>query len=217
MKNKHTLRYIAGACFAAKALLSVISLAKSGFSISGLLPLASYSFIAVSMFASIPVLTTVGGVICLFYSLISNAWVILHAPIMYKIQSILYAVLWVIVAAIGANKKQSKQLGFTAGIAAVLNFLIIIVINLKNQGVFGLSFTGFLSYFLLIIGAFMIGYASADMPVKAAAKPSTSAGGANAASSESQTDRLVGIKKLLDSGVITQEEFEEKKKQILGS
>lgn len=63
----------------------------------------------------------------------------------------------------------------------------------------------------------MIGLASESLlsDEKAVVKTSVNAG-TNATFAESQVERLTKLKTLLDSGVISQEEFDEKKKQIIG-
>ena len=86
--------------------------------------------------------------------------------------------------------------------------------NLIVNGSLGLTFTGFLSHIALIVGALMIGLSATDNAAKEI--PTT----ANKTiteekNSENQIDRLTKLKSLLDSGVITQDEFESKKEQIM--
>jgi hypothetical protein len=132
------------------------------------------------------------------------------------IPAILFLVIWVLLLVAGLNPKSTKKLGIAAGIIAAVRFLFSLIINLIVDGLLGLTFTGFLSYLALIVGALMIGLSASDNAAKEI--PATAASKATMVekNSESQIDRLTKLKSLLDSGVITQEEFDQKKKQILG-
>lgn len=215
-KNNSSLRYLAGACFAGEAVLALMN----GFNFWSLLCLAGYALIAVSMFASLPILTTAGAGVCAITALrtlIFYFGYITWIPKWILFTEILFLAFWVILIVVGTNKKSAKQLSFVAGGVAILRFAIWMIGNIVAYGSFGLSFRDFLSYILLIVGAFMIGMAVDCITAKT--PTDTNAATSKAASStpaESQIDRLIKLKGLLDSGVISQEEFEAKKKQILG-
>ena len=89
--------------------------------------------------------------------------------------------------------------------------------NKVVNGSFGLNFRGFLSNILLIVGTFVIGMAVDCITVKVSTGTNEATGKVvSSTPAESQIERLTKLKGLLDSGVISQEEFETKKKQILG-
>jgi len=221
-KNNSSLRYVAGACFAGEAVLVLINLVQNGFSFWTLLCLAGYALIAVSMFASLPILTSAGAgvyavtalrTLITYFGYIKDDWF----PKRYLFMAILFLAFWVILIVVGVNKKSAKQLSFVAGGVAVLRFAIAMIGNKMGNGTFGLTFRGFLSYILLIVGAFMIGMAFDSVTAKVSVNtPNSSSVVAPKTPAESQIDRLTKLKGLLDSGVISQEEFDAKKKQILG-
>ena len=67
------------------------------------------------------------------------------------------------------------------------------------------------------LGTFMIGMAVDCITVKVSTGTNEATGKVvSSTPAESQIERLTKLKGLLDSGVISQEEFETKKKQILG-
>ena len=84
-------------------------------------------------------------------------------------------------------------------------------------GIFVFQLSEFLINLGLILGVLMMGLAFGDNLFKHSETANSKANGnGNVSSEESQTERLIKLKELLDKGVISQEEFEAKKKQILG-
>lgn len=220
-KNNSSLRYVAGACFAGEAVLVLINLVQNGFNFWRLLCLAGYALIAVSMFASLPILTTAGAgvyaiaslrTVIAYFGYIRFAWF----PKLTLFTEILSLAFWIILIVVGTNKKSAKQLSFVAGGVAILRFAIGLIANKVVNGSFGLNFRGFLNIILLIVGTFMIGMAVDCITVKVSTGTNDATGKVvSSTPAESQIDRLAKLKGLLDSGVISQEEFEAKKKQIL--
>ena len=224
-KNNSSLRYVAGACFAGEAVIVLIDLVQNGFYFWTLLCLAGYALIAVSMFAALPILTTAGAgvyaitalrLLIIYFGYIKEdgfAWF----PKRLLFTAILFLAFWVILIVVGTNKKSAKQLSFVAGGVAILRFAIAMIGDKVAYGSFVLTFRDFLSYVLLIVGAFMIGMAIDCITVKVSTGTNVATSKAvSSTPAESQIDRLTKLKGLLDSGVISQEEFETKKKQILG-
>ena len=140
-----------------------------------------------------------------------------YVPKRYFIAALILLVVWILIIVSGVNKKSGKTLAMIAGALSALRFFVIIFGNKLDYGSFGLNAIGFLSYLVIIVGTFMIGLASESLlsDEKAVVKTSVNAG-TNATFAESQVERLTKLKTLLDSGVISQEEFDEKKKQIIG-
>ena len=115
-KQKNIRRYIAAACFAGAAVISVISLIRNIMNdityntttlIFLVLCVVGYALIAVSMFASVPVLTSVGGglvllyyinMLCLFIRLVANASLINGTSnIIWAVSQIIFFILIIIV------------------------------------------------------------------------------------------------------------------------
>lgn len=224
-KNNSSLRYVAGACFGIDAILIIINLvqnARNGYSFNAwtLLTVVGAVLIAIAMFASIPMLIAVGGGVSAVSSAIG--FIIYlgymdYLPKRYFIDALIPLVVWILIIVSGVNKKSGKTLAMIAGALSALRFFVIIFGNKLDYGSFGLNARGFLSYLVIIVGTFMIGLASESLlsDEKAVVKTSVNAG-TNATSAESQVERLTKLKTLLDSGVISQEEFDEKKRQIIG-
>jgi len=224
-KNNSSLRYVAGACFGIDAILIIINLvqnAQNGYSFNAwpLLTLVGAVLIAIAMFASIPMLIAVGGGVSAIPSartLISYLGNMDYVPKRYFIAALVLLVVWILIIVSGVNKKSGKTLAMIAGALSALRFFVIIFGNKLDYGFFGLNARGFLSYLVIIVGVFMIGLATESLPSNAKTATTTSANvGTKTTSAESQIERLTKLKTLLDSGVISQEEFETKKKQILG-
>ena len=215
--NKNTFKYIAGACFAVLVVLSGISMILNGFYFWNLFPLIGAALIAVSMFVSVPALTAIGSAL---YGVGAIRTLILYIgylqdsrfPKRFFIPAILFLVMWVLLLVAGINPKSTKKLGIAAGIIATVRFLFSLISNLIASGSLGLTFTDL----ALIVGALMIGLSASDNTGKEIPAIATSKTAVVEKNSENQIDRLTKLKSLLDSGVLTQEEFDQKKKQILG-
>ena len=222
-KNNNTFRYVAGACFAIYAIVSIIRLVQiapyNSPSAWWLLPILGAVLIAVAMFVTVPMLIAVGGGVSTISA--ARSFIIClgneYNPWNYSIAAFLLLVVWVLIIVVGVNKKSGKILGMVAGALATLRFLIIIFGNIIDCGQFALDFVNFVCYAVIIVGVFMIGLASGDNAPKTSELTKANAnGGVHATQAESQIDRLTKLKGLLDNGIISREEFETKKKQILG-
>lgn len=221
-ENNNTFKYIAGACFAVLVVLSVISMIQNGFYFWNLFSMIGAALIAVSMFVSVPALTAIGSAL---YGVGAIRTLILYFgymqyssfPKMTFIPAILFLVIWVLLLIASLNPKLTKKLGIAAGIIAAVRFLFSLISSLIVNGSLGLiTFTGFLSPLALIVGALMIGLSATDNAAKEISATAASKATLVEKNSETQIDRLTKLKSLLDNGVITQEEFDQKKKQILG-
>lgn len=239
-KQKNIRRYIAAACFAGAAVISVISLIKNISNGSSdvilLIFIALFmigcALIAVSMFASVPVLTAVGGGLALLNavcSLINSIKLVALdfnylSTVLFNISLVAFQVVFFILIIIaGLNKKSAKVLGITAASVYGVRLLVYIICRLINYGYISMGLTAWLHYLFMILGAVMLGLALYDMqsgssPAYAAAakRPGAQVSDAELFSGNSQLDQLGKAKMMLDAGVISKEEFTAKKRDILG-
>ena len=212
--SNRSFRYIAGGCFSACAVVVAIDIAQRGYLDTWALPYGiAYAIIAVSMFASLPILTAVGSVAYAFSAI--RVLSVIYAPV-YILELFLAVVFSVILFLAGLMKKNAKMLGLVAGSVAVFRFVLYIFFSVMFGVGALLEFRDWFIYPLMIIGAFMFGLASDENPNKAKILPPSKLtnGGMND-SVQSRVERLTRLKNLLDSGIISNEEFEAKKKLIL--
>ena len=224
--KKTSLPTIAGACFLGKALFSLIIRFLSGnFSIEFLLYFIGSILIAVSLFISLPILMSIGAgisaIIELKYSLIWEIhWYKLspeYSSKSYILAGLLIVMFWIILIVIGINQKKAKQLSFLAGANIILYFLLTAIGNQFSELPLRIDFYTVLDLLLMMIGTIIAGisyeYITTN-PAVNTASPTDEA--VTVSPAESKVDRLIQLKTLLDSGVISQEEFDAKKHQILG-
>ena len=190
------------------------------------------ALIAVSTFASVPVLTAVGGGLALLNavrSLISFIKLVALDPnylsiVLFNISLAAFQVVFFILIIIaGLNKKSAKVLGITAASVYGVRLLVYIIYRLINYGYISMGLTAWLHYLFMILGAVMLGLALYDMqsgssPAYAAAekRPGAQVSDAELFSGNGPLDQLGKAKMLLDAGVISKEEFTARKRNILG-
>lgn len=221
MGNNKTLKYIAGACFAIYAVLDIVSLIQNGFYVWSLLVLIGSFLIAVSLFTSIPILTTAGSALCLVTAARALILYIGYIrddgiPKRYLLYAIMFLVIWLLLFIAGINTKSTKSIGIVAGVIAAARFVAIIIGNLVDTGSVRLAFTDILSYLVVSIGALLIGLSAENSAVRKGGAVASSNKAKIQQGSDNVIERLTKLKALLDNGIITQEEFEMKKKQIMG-
>jgi hypothetical protein len=177
--------------------------------------------IAGGLFISNPSVSMIGGGLCA----IRFIFPVMHENWSYTAGNFIWFAYWVLVALIFINwKKKNKKI--FAYIACGILLLVILYYPMDNI-MFWVNLRGHLpsfhyiasdlimmvkSYGLLIIGTFLLGLSFETAPKKVA-QPATQSVDTN---TESTIVRLEKLQNLLDNNVITKEEFEEKKKQILG-
>lgn len=235
-RQKNIRRYIAAACFAGAAVISVISLIKNISNnisydtvslIFSVLYMIGCALIAVSMFASVPVLTAVGGGLALLNavrSLISFIKLVALDPnylsiVLFNISLAAFQVVFFILIIIaGLNKKSAKVLGITAASVYGVRLLVYIICRLINYGYISMGLTAWLHYLFMILGAVMLGLVLYDMQAgySASKRPRAQVSDAELFSGNSQLDQLGKAKMMLDAGVISKEEFDARKRDILG-
>ena len=224
ISNKQILRYLSGACFMLCALAFLINnIINNNFSIVVFLNIAGLILFSLSFFMSYPYLPALGSCLCLISSVISwmprildfiyilpNIDIYLSAkPLLFSLLSWLVPFIvfyWLCILIASLNHKYAKPFYITASIILVCRFIVIALAHSKFN-VFGYIYIIFILAPLLL--AFSYEKVSiTSLSVKAPAKETAN-------DLTEQLMKIENLKNLLDSGVITSEEFESKKKQIL--
>lgn len=235
-KKNINFRYVAGACFGIEVLYIIINIVAGYtlFDLSTLVLIAGYALIAASMFTSIDILTSVGG--GFLAAIVINSfieftkywdwdwdyfwdyfWITLSTTPLLVIADFILLVVYILFVLIGLNRNNAKTISIVAAALIVVRFIMRTLHYKIYSGSFHLNFGDILFYTILIIGTIMIGLALNIDDVKDSSGKTASSNGVNLMTpAESQIDRLTKLKGLLDNGVISQEEFDAKKKQILG-
>ena len=216
MSNKSTVRYIAGGLFGLLGILSLVSNLKGSISILSLLWPIGCILIAVGLFTFQRALATVGAaglvlseirtIIILLpsfrdgYGYMGFNYV-LREGIPYVILLAAFVLLLVATLARGA----SMPLGIVSAAVYASYYLIIILryhINSPSMAI--------LRALLFIVGTVLLGIAFQKKGQAKAVPGNVSPDMAE------KIEQLISLKDLLDKGVLTQQEFEEKKQQIIG-
>lgn len=219
-KTKIPFRYIAGGCFAACALFCLIRL---GFSLYSLTYFLAFAAIAVGLFLSIPMVSAAGSALFLILGVV-DLFQFLHDLFSYysfyfdfydftNLIDYLEAVIFSLILLISClNRRGAKTMGIIA--AAVQVLYIIWVFGSCWYLDWGVSLWFVVQLLLECVSAVFLGFAFSELKDK----PRAVAAAAPKASGVSDTyEKLTHLKELLDKGIITQEEFDAKKKDILGS
>lgn len=213
--SKKSFRYIAAICFAAITVLEILQSWQTiyiGFayglflvSFQILLSIAGTALVAISLFASAPVLSSVGFILKSL-SCILNVIDAFAALRIYLLGCLVLAILLTIASFCA---KAAKPLGFAAAGVGV----VALICYIRFGATHGIAWGNYLAPAINCVGAAFYGLCrntfsmskkqatkqAVQLPVKAA-----------------RADDLLRLKALLDSGVITQEEFEAQKKKLLG-
>ena len=185
------------------------------------------ALIAVSMFASVPVLTAVGGGLALlnavrslisFIKLVALDSNYLSIALFNISLAAFQVVFFILIIIAGLNKKSAKVLGITAASVYGVRLLVYIICRLINYGYISMGLTAWLHYLFMILGAVMLGLVLYDMQAgySAAKRPRAQVSDAELFSGNGPLDQLGKAKMLLDAGVISKEEFTARKRNILG-
>lgn len=221
-KTKIPFRYIAGGCFAASAIIYFINNCLHyhvfKFNLNYISLVLAFAVIAVGLFLSVPMVSAAGSNLFLInqaaqLSLILpiSASVLSHHPIPYGfmrqfIQVLVLTTFALLLLITCLNRRSAKITGI---IAAAIRFILAIYIFSLGGSMWGMIIQPLLE----CAGAVFLGFAFSglkDKPKAAAAAP-------KAFGMTDTYEKLTQLKELLDKGIITQEEFEAKKKDILGS
>lgn len=202
-KKLKLLRIITGILFAYLLILHIKSAINNPYW-TNWFNVAGYLCMAISMFSGCYALLTIGAVgnaIPLCVSLLRNVIYMQALNILYYVLGILSYVL--LMCAVG-KKQSALKLCITAAIAA-LGSVAVSWIFYHSPGV-----KAIFSQLVRVAPIVLSGLVLKNVPVKkqtfaTAAQPSVS-----------KVEALTKLKSLLDAGVISQEEFDAKKKQFLG-
>lgn len=220
-KTKIPFRYVAGGCFTACALIYLIDLIDCiGFSFFYLFSALAFAAIAAGLFLSIRMVSAAGSALFLILRVV-NLFQFLHGLFSYyysfyfdfydfiSLIDYLEAVIFSLILLITClNRRGAKAMGIIAAAVQVL-YIIIWVFGLSWYLDWEVSLWFVVRLLLECVGAVYLGFAFSGKP-KAIAAAAPKAPGVT-----DTYEMLTHLKELLDKGIITQEEFEAKKKDIL--
>ena len=221
MENK-ALKYIAAICFAIIAVWDIVNLFDY-FYFWDLIGVVGSIFVVIALLTATPILSTVGfalwssGILC---TLVGNFEWILHGALPFDlvIVWVVSLVFYVLLMIAGIKPKSAKTLGLIATILAVVRLVAHVIRNVIEG--YGITATSILRGLLLIAGTLLLGLTYDSFSKKAVVSKAAVTQNSNVSAQgifeDSNVEKLMRLKSFLDEGVITQEEFDEKKKQILG-
>ena len=217
IKKNFPFRYAAGGCFAACALIYLIirygHIPSGDFYPYDLLCILAFAVIAVGLFVSVPMVSAAGSALLL----VRHA-IFLFTQIKYIFEfgdcyvwgflSFLTQTIFALLLLITClNRRSAKTTGV---IAAAVRFFIPAIQIIINSG----SLRSIALLLLECAGALCLGFAFSELKDK----PKAVAATAPKASGVSDTyEKLTHLKELLDKELITQEDFDAKKKELLDS
>lgn len=210
-KTKIPFRYIAGGCFAANAIIYLI---RSGFSLSNLSLVLAFAAIAVGLFLSISMVSAAGSVLFLLSRIVHLFRLIRFDSSFILLIQVLAPVIFALLLLVTClNRRSAKTTGI---IAAAIRFILAVLTILYFLSFFhfGGSMWGMIIQPLLeCAGAVFLGFAFSELKDK----PKAIAAAPKVPGVTDTYEKLTHLKGLLDKGIITQEDFDAKKKDILGS
>lgn len=217
--KKSNFRLASGVCYILGALYGLFTQFSSYTWIGGILRIIALILVAVGMFLQFPLLSVIGSGI----QILTRYRVILGIKFLFQSFSMYQAIWWfsglalmlywvVFLLAVINIKGKRKNLGIASGCL----LLILSVLTFGRVRYISIIFEGIIP----AVGAVLFALAADDFPNKISSVPAVTAHkSSNTATSEyegNQIERLAKLKELLDKGVISQEEFDAKKKQIMG-
>ena len=214
MRSK-VFRYIAAGCFAGIAALNILEIIPNHINVHNLILIVGEVMVAVALFAAVPVLSAIGfAILSLLQGSSVLGYVLDGLPFKYIILYCLPLVFYVLLVVASLNLKSAKTLGIVAAATDIARFIMGIVFV---GG--GVTPRGLLFRMLYVVGAFSLGCAYKCIYERRITTNSTmvnTGAETSIATGSSKADDLLKLKALLDKGVITQEDFDAKKKQLLG-
>ena len=215
--KKSNFRLASGVCYILGALYGLFTLFTSYIWIGSILQIIALILVAVGMFLQFPLLSVIGSGIQILtlYRVILGIKFLFQSFSMYQaifvFSGLALMLYWVVFLLAVINiKGKRKDLGIASG--CLLLILSILTFGRAQY----IIFRGIIP----AVGAVLFALAADDFPNKISSVPAvTPHKSSNTATSEyegNQVERLAKLKELLDKGVISQEEFDAKKKQIMG-
>lgn len=213
-KTKIPFRYIAGGCFAASAIFYFVNngLLHHVFNFYTISLVLAFAAIAVGLFLSVPMVSAAGSVLLLISQIVHLFRLIrFDSSFILLIQVLVPAIFALLLLITCLNRRSAKTTGIIAAAIQFILAIITIYFTIYFFFHFGWSRWGRIIQPLLeCAGAVFLGFAFSSKPKAIAAAPKVPG--------VSDTyEKLTHLKGLLDKGIITQEEFDAKKKDILGS
>lgn len=181
-----------------------------------------YLLLAVSVFANRPIFTVFGGAVFLF-NFVAHYKTITNDAIILTFAYSLCGVFLILTGFLGMKHKDTRIPAVIAGLLALVLFTynIYIIYTISNGRLFHsiriieiwsghiLSYS---KYFFLGLGSIFMGFAFSIKEKKV----STINGLSSMEIGSNKIEQLTKLTGLLEKGIITQEEFDAKKKQLLG-
>lgn len=225
MKNK-LLKYTAASCFAILTVWDIVDIIRnisSGFGgvgavfvVISCLDFIADALVTVALLTAIPAISTVGFV---FYAMRCVGYVIyiIAAPYypvfqwatLFEIISLAVSVLLMIA---GLKPKYAKILGIIASALLTVRFIVNAVIH--RLTVLNIVYNWLFIAGVLLFGLFFDNYYKNVLSQKSPTAASKAV--PPQAFNDANVEKLQHLKTLLDEGIISKEEFDEKKKHILG-
>lgn len=212
MENK-TLKYIAAICFALIAVQDIVYVI-TDFYFLNLLPAVGSIFVVIALLTATPILSTVGFAlwsIDVLLPFVGGQWILYNSTLFAT--QVMSLVLYILLMIAGIKPKSAKTLGLVAAILAVVKLVITIM-------GYGMIATYIFWGLLLAAGAMLLGLTYDSFSQKEVMNKAVAAQNSNIPAQgileDNNVEKLMRLKAFLDEGVITQEEFDEKKKQLLG-
>ena len=209
------IKYLAMACFAVGAVMDLIDCIKY-FSFFNIILSVGSILIIVALLTSKPILSAIGFALWVTlpsFNLLQNIRGVINSPLIGAVWAI-NIVVYVLLMLSSINLKKAKNFGFIAMILSIVRLLLLIIRNL-TQG-FGIGAYLIIWGVLLAVGSMLLGLAYDEIVNGENTKKitATNLNKVNTAE-ESNVEKVVRLKAFLDDGLITREEFDEKKKQLL--
>jgi len=215
--KKSNFRLASGICYLLGALYGLFTQFSSYTRVGNILQIIALVLVAVGMLLQFPLLSVIGSGIQILtrYRAILGIKFLFQSFSMYQalvgFRELALMLYWVVFLLAVLNiKGKRKNLGIASG--CLLLILSILTFDRAQY----IIFEGIIP----AAGTVLFALAADDFPNKISSVPAvTPHKSSNTATSEyegNQVERLAKLKELLDKGVISQEEFDAKKKQIMG-
>lgn len=220
MENKN-IQKITIACFAILAVWDIVNLLDY-FTFLGLLATIGSVLVVVALLKKTPVFSAVGfGLMALqgIGSILENVGSILDGwfPLSILLVWVLNITVNILLMIISIKPQSAKSLGITAAGIAIVRLVVLIIRNLAEG--YSTTATTIIWGVLFAASAMLLGlsfdsFAKEPQVIKTSTPAKVSPVVENTLQN-SNVEKLLRLKELLDKGVITQEEFDEKKKELL--